>query len=55
MLIKEDIYDLITLSSKMYKAGFQASKEGIRICLKSNEYKSKTPKEVHELNDIKKK
>ena len=36
----------------MCKAGFQASKEGMRIYLKYQGYKSKAPKEGHELTDI---
>ena len=55
LFIKEDIHDLTTLSSEMCKAGLQASKEGIRTYLKSQGYKSKVPKEVHEPTYIQKK
>ena len=41
-MIQEDIHDLTTLSSEMCMSGLEASKkEGIRIYLKSQGYKSK--------------
>ena len=38
----------------MCKADFQDPKERIRTYLKSQGYKSKAPKETHELTDIQK-